>query len=89
MNLISAGMVATKGSQDLNIQLMLFCTTYTNYNHKLPAGIRKMTIAEDKFKGLALRRDLKVSQEERKRKDKVLVSICFGIEELVLMLIIN
>ena len=68
---------------------MLFCTIYTNYDHKLLAAVRKPIIPWDKFKRLALRRGFKVFQEEREGKDEILVFICFGTRGLVLMLIIN
>ena len=73
----------------MSAHLMLFCTIYTNYNHKLLAGVRKPTILWNKFKGLALKGGPKVSQEEREREDKMLVYIYFKIKRLVLMLIIN
>ena len=87
LNSTSAGMVTTKGSEDVSAQLMRFCTIYTNYNHKLLAEVRKLVIPWDKFKGLASRGGLKVSQEEREGEDEVLVYICFGTKGLVLMLI--
>ena len=65
LNLASAGMIATRGSQDVSAQLMLFCTIYTNYDHKPLAGVRKPAIPWDKFKELASRGVLKVFQEER------------------------
>lgn len=68
---------------------MLFYTIYTNYNHKLLGRIRKPAIPWEKFKGLALRKGPKFSQEKRKGDNKVLVYICFGIRGLDLMLIIN
>ena len=68
LNLASAGMVATKGSQDVSAQLILFYTIYTNYNHKVLAKVKKLAIPWDKFKRLALRGDPKVSQEEKKKK---------------------
>ena len=61
LTLASAGMIAIRGTQDLSAQLMLFCTIYTNYNHKLLAKVKKLAILWDKFKGLALREGLKVS----------------------------
>ena len=61
LNSASAGMVATKSSQDISVQLILFNTIYTNYNHKLLAKVRKLTIPWDKFKGLALKRGFKIS----------------------------
>ncbi len=44
LNLASAGMIATMGSQIVSAQLMLFCTIYTNYDHKPQAGVRKLAI---------------------------------------------
>lgn len=44
LNLASADMVATRASQDVSIQNMLFYIIYTNYNHKLLARVRKPTI---------------------------------------------
>ena len=85
----SAGTVATRGSQDVSAQFMLFCTIYTNYDHKPLAGVRKPAIPWDKFKGLASRGVPKVSQEERKGENEVLVCICFETKGLVLMLIMN
>ena len=61
LNSASAGMVVTKGSEDVSAQLILFCTIYTNYNHKLLAGVRKPAIPWDKFKGLPSRGGPKVS----------------------------
>lgn len=87
LNLALAGMVATKGSQDINTQLILFRTIYTNYDHKLLARVRKLAILWDKLKGLASREGRKVSQEKRERENKVLVCICFGTRRLVLILI--
>ena len=61
LNSTSAGMVATRGSEDVSAQLMLFCTIYTNYNHKLLAEVIKPAIPWDKFKGLASRGGPKIS----------------------------
>ena len=68
---------------------MLLCTTYTNYNHKLLAGVRKSAIAWDKFKGFALRGGPKVFQKEREGENKEMIYIYFGTKGLVLILIIN
>ena len=87
LNSISAGIIAKKGSEDIDAQLMLFCTIYTNYNHKLLAKVRKLAIPWNKFKRLASRGGPKVFQEEKKGEDEVLVYICFGRKGLVLMLI--
>ena len=61
LNSTSAGMIATRSSEDVSAQLMLFCTIYTNYDHKLLARVRKPAIPWDKFKGLVLGGGLKVS----------------------------
>ncbi len=89
LNSASAGMVATRVSQDVIAHLMLFCTIYTNYDHKPLAGVRKPAIPWDKFKGLASRRVPKVSQEEKEGENEVLVCICIETRGLVLMLIMN
>ncbi len=89
LNLASAGMIATRGSQDVIAQLMLFCTIYTNYDHKPLAGVRKPAIPWDKFKGLASKGVLKVSQKEREGENEVLVCICFETRGIVLILIMN
>lgn len=68
---------------------MLFCIIYTNYNHKPLAGVRKPAISWDKFKGLASKRGPKVTLEEKKEENKVLIYICFKIKKLVVMLIMN
>ena len=70
LNSTSADMVAKKGSKDISAQLMLFCTIYTSYNHKLLAGIRTPAIPWDKFKGLALRGGPKVFQEEKEGEER-------------------
>ena len=44
LNSTLANMVATRGSEDINAQLILFYTIYTNNNHKLLAGVRKPAI---------------------------------------------
>ena len=44
LNLASANMVATRGSQDVSPQFMLFCTIYSNYDHKMMARDRKPVI---------------------------------------------
>lgn len=44
LNSASASMVSTKDSQDISTQFILFCTIYTNYNHKLLAKIRKSEV---------------------------------------------
>ena len=87
LNSTSAGIVATRGSKDVNAQLMFFCTIYTNYNYKLLAGVKKLAIPWDKFQSLVWRVNPKVSQKERDGEGKVLVCICFGTKELVLMMI--
>ncbi len=89
LNSASAGMEATKGSQDVSAQLILFCTIYTNGDHKRLAGVRKPAIPGDKFKGLASRGVPKVSQEEKEGENEMLVCICFEKRGLVLMLIMN
>ena len=89
LNLASAGMIATRDSQDVSAQLMLFCTIYTNYDHKPLAGVRKPAIPWDKFKGLASRGVFNVSQEEREGENEVLVCIYFETRGLVLILIMN
>ena len=43
-NSTSANIIAIKDSPDISAQLMLFCTTYTNYNHNLLASIKKPVI---------------------------------------------
>ena len=89
LNSVSTGMVATKNSQDISAQLLLFCTIYTNYDHKLLAKVRKPAVLWDKFKGLPLKRSPKVFQKERERENQILVCIYFRIRERVFMLIIN
>ena len=44
LNSVLAGIVATKGSQDVSIQLIPLCIIYTNYDHKLLTGVRKLAI---------------------------------------------
>ncbi len=80
----------TKGSQDVNAQVTLFCIIYTNYDlKKWPAGVKKPVIPWDKFKGLAFKRGKMVSQEKRERENRVLVCICFETRELGWLLIMN
>lgn len=61
LNLVSAGIITTRNNQDVKIQLMLFCTIYTNYNYKPLVEVRKPAISWDKFKKLASRKGLKVA----------------------------
>ena len=70
LNLISAGMIATRCSEDVSVQLMLFYTIYTNYNHKLLAEVKKPEIPWDKLKEFALKEGpkvLKTKERERMR----------------------
>ena len=53
LNLISAIIMAIKNSQNVNTQLILFCTLYNNYNHKLLPGVKKLIIPWNIFKRLA------------------------------------
>lgn len=68
LNSALASIVATKGSQNINAQLIFFYTIYNNYNHKLLTRVKKPAIPWNKFRGWALKGDLKVSQEKRKKK---------------------
>lgn len=88
-NSATASMVTTRNSQDISAQLMLFYTTYTKYNDKLLAGVKKPAIVWDKFKLLALRRCCKVLQKEKEGENDMLICIYFGIKGLVLILIMN
>lgn len=51
--------------------------------------VRKLKILWDKFRELILNRDSKIFQEKKRRKNEILVYICFEIRKLVLILTIN
>lgn len=51
--------------------------------------IRKPEISWDKFRELISNRGSKIFQEKKRRKNEMLVYICFEIRKLVLMLTIN
>lgn len=53
------------------------------------AGLRRPAIPGDKYKKLALKRGPKVAQKEKKRRNKVLICICFEIRRLVMKLTMN
>ena len=89
LNSASVGMVATKSSQDVKGQLMLFCTIYTNYNQKLLAGVQKPAIPWDKFIRLASRKGLEIAQEEKEAKNEVMVYMYFETRGPVVLLIMN
>lgn len=44
LNLVSVGMVVTRGNPDINAQLILFYIIYIKYNHKLLAKVKKPII---------------------------------------------
>lgn len=49
---------------------MLFCTIYTNYDHNPLAEVLKLELLWDKYKRLVLRKNLKISQEGKKEKNR-------------------
>ncbi len=81
---------ATRGSQDVSVQVTLFCIIYTNYDpKKWLAGVKKPVIPWDKFEGLASKGGKMFFQEGRERENGVSVGICFETRELGWLLIMN
>lgn len=66
LNLALAIVIALRKNQNVRAQFIFFYTIYTNYNYNLLARVKKPEISWDKFKRLALKRDLKVTQKEKK-----------------------
>ena len=89
LNLVLAGMITSKKSQNIKAEFMFFYTIYINYVYQLLVKIRKSKISWDKLKRLALKKDPKVAKKEKKGENKVLVYICFEIRRLVIILIMN